>query len=51
MTRLICYCFGHSDRDIEEDLRMHGRSTILEHILAAKKTGGCQCTHMNPSGR
>lgn len=29
MTQTICYCHGYSDADLEEDIRRHGRSTIL----------------------
>jgi hypothetical protein len=47
----ICYCFRHTAADIVRDVRMHGRSTILEEILAAKKAGGCQCATKNPKGR
>ncbi|MFO7606474.1 MAG: (2Fe-2S)-binding protein [Desulfurivibrionaceae bacterium] len=48
---LICYCFRHSEADIVRDVRAHGRSTILEAILAAKKAGGCRCATENPKGR
>jgi len=51
MDELICHCFGHSRRDIEQDALEHGRSLILEAILAAKQTGGCHCAEKNPSGR
>ncbi|MGE4263999.1 MAG: hypothetical protein AB7E46_05940 [Desulfovibrio sp.] len=51
MGEMICHCFGHTRADIERDAREHGRSLILEAILAAKRTGGCQCAQMNPSGR
>ncbi len=49
--KLICYCFQHTERDIEEDARRHGRSTIMDDILAAKKAGGCHCSEKNPQGR
>ncbi len=48
---LICYCFNHTAQEIEADARKHGRSTIMEAIMAAKKAGGCQCAAKNPSGR
>lgn len=47
----ICYCFNYTVADIEQDARTHGRSTILERILAEKKTGACQCAMINPKGR
>lgn len=51
MSNLICYCFGHTVADIERNALAHGRSTILEDILAAKRAGGCHCAETNPSGR
>lgn len=47
----ICYCFRHTETDIVRDVLAHGRSTILEEILAAKKAGGCRCATENPTGR
>ncbi len=50
-TDLVCYCFGHTRRDIEQDFIKNGRSLILEKISAAKKAGGCDCAAKNPKGR
>lgn len=47
---LVCYCFGHSAADIAADARRHGRSVILENILAAKRAGGCRCAETSPRG-
>lgn len=51
MDELICYCFTYTVRDIEEDVRSHGCSTILARILAEKKAGACRCASANPLGR
>ena len=51
MEELICYCFTYTARDIEEDVLAHGRSTIMDRILAEKKAGACQCASKNPLGR
>jgi hypothetical protein len=51
MTEKICYCFNYTDEDIVRDVRMHGKSLILEKIAAAKKEGGCRCSTENPKGR
>lgn len=52
MNDLVCYCFEHSAYDIQEDVKANnGRSMILEKILVAKKTGGCQCAITHPEGR
>ncbi|WP_300157412.1 hypothetical protein [Solidesulfovibrio sp.] len=48
---MICHCFGYTARDIEADVLAHGRSLILERIIAAKSAGGCRCGETNPSGR
>lgn len=48
---LVCYCFGHTRKQIEQDHMQNGRSTILAAILAQKKTGGCRCAEKNPAGR
>ena len=49
---LVCYCFGHTRKDIEKDYLDHnGRSTILEKITFEKKAGQCDCSQKNPKGR
>jgi bacterioferritin-associated ferredoxin len=50
MSEIICHCFGHTDADIREDARKHGRSTIAETIAAAKRFGQCRCAEKNPTG-
>lgn len=50
VSATICYCFGYTRSDIEQDLRRHGRSLILEKIMDAKRLGGCQCAVKNPKG-
>ena len=47
----ICYCFGYTARDIEQDVLVHGRSKIMERIFAEKKAGTCQCATKNPKGQ
>ena len=51
MQDLICYCFGYTALDIEQDISENGRSTLMERIVAEKKKGGCQCSEKNPKGR
>jgi hypothetical protein len=50
MSRLICYCFGYTEEDLCQDVLRHGRSLIMERILAEKKDGHCRCAEKNPSG-
>jgi hypothetical protein len=47
----ICYCFNYTASDIERDIRLNGKSTILDRIVSEKKNGGCQCAFKNPNGR
>ncbi|MBU0673399.1 MAG: hypothetical protein KJ950_01995 [Proteobacteria bacterium] len=51
MTKKICYCFGYTTADIEQDLLTHGESRILATVIASKKAGACECATKNPKGR
>ncbi len=46
----ICFCFGYTRSGIAADFRKHGRSRILEEIVAAKRLGACRCETANPRG-
>ncbi|HEX9021439.1 MAG TPA: hypothetical protein VF903_09275, partial [Nitrospirota bacterium] len=48
---LVCYCFGYTKKDIENDFNEHGRSLIYEKIVHEKKAGGCNCASKNPTGK
>jgi hypothetical protein len=47
---LVCYCFGYTKKDIEQDYLKQGRSMILERIAAEKRAGRCDCAQKNPKG-
>ena len=47
---LICHCFLYTKEAIQQDFLKHGKSTILERILAEKQRGGCHCADHNPKG-
>jgi hypothetical protein len=52
MSKMVCYCFNHSEADIEQDvLNNNGQSTILEKIKASKQLGTCLCHETNPTGK
>lgn len=51
MEDIVCYCFGYSVQDIEEDIRQHGKSTIIERIVAEKHAEACHCAEKNPKRR
>ncbi len=48
---LLCYCFGHSVEDVEEELARTGSTTVVERIRSEIKAGNCACESRNPSGR
>lgn len=47
----VCYCFGFTRRDIWEEIRQTGNSSIAERIKAEVKAGNCACEVKNPSGK
>ena len=51
MRDLICYCFEYTSEDIKEDFIAHGRSLIMEKIMAEKKMGTCECATKNPKSK
>jgi len=51
MDEIICYCHHHTVADLERDVLAHGRSTIMEQIMAESKAGNCNCEANNPRGR
>jgi len=48
MDTIICYCHDYTVQDIENDAKRHGRSTIMERIMAESKAGNCNCRENNP---
>ena len=51
MEKLICYCFEYTESDIEADILINKKSTILEKIKAGKRAGACECNIKNPKGK
>jgi Zinc binding domain/BFD-like [2Fe-2S] binding domain len=47
----VCYCFGFTRRDLLDEIRETGKSTVVERITAEVKAGNCACEVKNPSGR
>ncbi|MHB8202324.1 MAG: bacterioferritin-associated ferredoxin [Desulfomonilaceae bacterium] len=50
-NQLICYCFGYTRNNLEQDFMTNGKSLIMEKIMAEKKIGECHCATNNPSGK
>ena len=47
----VCYCFGFTRKDIENEIAETGRSTVADWITAEVKAGNCTCEVKNPSGK
>jgi len=48
--RPICYCFSHTAKELTDDVRANGVSTITQTIMAACKRGEDRCPTTNPQG-
>jgi hypothetical protein len=51
LNETVCYCFGYTRKDIEQDFIKNGQSLIMAKIASEKKRGGCDCANKNPKGR
>src|SRR5574337_260243 len=47
----VCYCFGVTRKDICDEIRQTGKSTVAERLKAEVKAGRCACEVKNPSGK
>ncbi len=47
----VCYCFGFTRKEIENEIAETGRSSVAERISAEVKRGNCACEVKNPSGK
>ncbi len=47
----VCYCFGFTRRDIENEIAETGRSTVADRIKTEVDAGNCACEVKNPSGK
>jgi len=48
--RPVCYCFGHTIEEIEDEVRRTGGSTVADDIRARMKSEGCSCETKSPRG-
>ena len=51
MDETICYCHNYTASDLEKDVLEHGKSTIMQKIIAESKAGNCNCETNNPKSR
>src|SRR5260370_26773328 len=47
----VCYCFGFTREDIENEIAETGRSTVADRIKTEVNAGKCACEVKNPSGK
>jgi len=47
----VCYCFGFTRKDIEDEITETGRSTVVDRITTEVNAGNCACEVKNPSGK
>lgn len=47
----VCYCFGFTRKDIQDEIVNTGHSTVADRITAEVKAGNCACEVKNPSGK
>jgi len=48
---LACYCFGHSEARIIEEVQASGISGLVDFVEEQVKAGNCACEVRNPSGK
>jgi hypothetical protein len=52
VNKTICYCFGYTAADIENDVRANnGKSQILKQIAQARQDHTCHCETKHPEKR
>ena len=51
MDEMICYCHHHTASELKKNVLEHGKSTIMEQIMAESKADNCNCETNNPKGR
>jgi len=47
----VCYCFGFTRKDIENEIAETGPSTVADRIKTEVNAGNCACEVRNPSGK
>jgi hypothetical protein len=46
----VCYCFNHTRESIIAEIKLSGKTTVLEDIKKKMKNPGCFCEVSNPQG-
>lgn len=48
--RMLCYCFGETEREMAREIRSLGRTDALVRVRAHISEGRCACELRNPRG-
>jgi len=46
----VCYCFNHSVKSIQEELKQNGFTNVVAKISSEVNAGNCRCEVTNPQG-
>ena len=49
-ARTVCYCFAITEREIQQELAVNGRSTASDRVTQLVKASRCACEVRNPQG-
>ena len=51
LERTLCYCFGLSQKQFDEEVKSQGKSPSKDWIIEQTRNHNCACEIRNPSGR
>lgn len=51
LSKLICFCFKYSKKDIFDAVNTNTEESIIQEIKDKMKDPGCFCEKANPSGK
>jgi hypothetical protein len=49
-ARLLCYCFGENETDMQRELDVHGRTSAVLRVRQRVADRECACEVRNPRG-
>ena len=48
--RVLCYCFGENERDIQTEIAVHGSTAVISRVRGHIAERRCACDVRNPRG-
>ena len=48
--RMLCYCFGENERDIQTEIALHGSTAVVARVRGLIAERRCACDVRNPRG-